>query len=112
MAFGAALPAAFGPLLSLTGDAYEMGSLAVVHLPFWSGRRDLVGDDLAVKVAGGRAAFTNPACSPGVVVAALLGLLWASRLDAPRPERRDVAGRSAGGATGIERRLRGGIRLG
>lgn len=51
VAFGAALPAAFAPLLSLSGDAYEIGSLATVHLPAWSGHRQLVGDDLGIKLA-------------------------------------------------------------
>lgn len=76
IAFGAALPAAFGPVLSLTGDAYELGSLAVVHLPFWHGRRVLVGDDLVAKLAEvvGR---DESGLLPGLIAAALLGLVWA-----------------------------------
>lgn len=74
--FGAALPAAFGPLLSLTGDAYEMGSLAVVHSPFWRGHRVLVGDDLAAK-ATEIARLEEPGLMFAVAAAALLGLLWA-----------------------------------
>jgi hypothetical protein len=76
VAFGAALPAAFGPLISLTGDAYEIGSLAVVHLPLWSGRRVLVGDDLAAKVAE-IVALREPVLLAGLCVAALAGLVWA-----------------------------------
>ncbi|MEO8195564.1 MAG: hypothetical protein ABI689_02455 [Thermoanaerobaculia bacterium] len=76
VAFGAALPAAFAPLLSLSGDAYEIASLAVVHLPPWSGRRLLVGDDLGAKVAE-VFGLAQPGMLAGVAVAALLGLLWA-----------------------------------
>lgn len=76
IAFGTALPAAFGPFLSLTGDAYEMGSLAVVHLSFWRGRRILVGDDLVAK-ATEIAQLQEPGLLSGMVAAALLGLLWA-----------------------------------
>ena len=76
VAFGAALPAAFAPLLSLSGDAYEIASLAVVHLPPWSGRRMLVGDDLGAKVAE-VSGLAEPGMLAGVAVAALLGLIWA-----------------------------------
>jgi hypothetical protein len=108
-AFGAALPAAFGPLLSLTGDAYEMGSLAVVHSPFWRGRRVLVGDDLVEK-ATEIARLQEPGLLVGVAAAALLGLLWAlawmllartlaTRLGAPplvRRETHSIAGAGSG----------------
>ncbi len=77
-------PRPCAPLLSLSGDAYEMGSLAVVHLPFWQGRRVLVGDDLGAK-ATEIAGLGDPGLLAGVTFAALLGLLWALRLDAPRP---------------------------
>ncbi len=76
VAFGAALPAAFAPLLSLSGDAYEMASLAVVHLPPWSGRRLLIGDDLGAKVTE-VAGLAGSGWLAGVAVAAALGLAWA-----------------------------------
>lgn len=76
LVFGAALPAAFAPLLSLTGDAYEIGSLAAVHLPPWKGQRDLVGDDLALKAAE-LAASADVRLLAGFAVATVLGLLWA-----------------------------------
>lgn len=76
VAFGMALPTACAPLLSLSGDAYEMGSLAVVHLPFWQGQRVLVGDDLGAK-ASEIAGLADPGLLAGVATAALLGLLWA-----------------------------------
>ena len=75
VAFGAALPAAFAPLLSLSGDAYEMGALAVVHLRPWTHRRMLIGDDLSVKVAE-IARLGDHRLQVGVGVAAVLGLLW------------------------------------
>ena len=109
IAFGAALPAAFGPVLSLTGDAYELGSLAVVHLPFWHGRRVLVGDDLVAKLSEvvGRG---ESGLLPGLIAAALLGLVWAfawillagavaTRLGEPplaRPPSRAVPGAGSG----------------
>lgn len=76
VAYGAALPTALAPLLSLTGDAYEMGSLVVVHLPFWLGRRGLIGDDLMAKVAD-VAQLQDASLGAGVAVGALLGVLWA-----------------------------------
>lgn len=77
--FGAALPFAVAPLLSLTGDAYEIGSILVTRLPPWAGeaaRELLRGDDLflragAVAEAGGAASWT------GLILAASIGLVWA-----------------------------------
>lgn len=77
--FGASLPFALAPLLSLTGDAYEIGSILVTRLPPWSdeaARELLRGDDVfriaeAVGEAGGAAAWT------GLALAALVGLAWA-----------------------------------
>lgn len=76
VAFGASLPFALAPLLSLTGDAYEMGSLAVVHLPMWRAQRELIGDDLTAKLAE-ILLLSDPGKLAGVVAAALIGLLWA-----------------------------------
>ncbi len=76
IAFGAALPVAFAPLLALAGDAFEMGSLAVVHLPPWQQRRVLIGDDLAAKLVE-VLRLSDPGLLTGVVVATVLGLLWA-----------------------------------
>ena len=104
--FGAALPAAFAPLLSLSGDAYEIASLAVVHLPPWSGRRMLVGDDLGAKVAE-VSGLAETGMLAGVAVAALLGVLWAlawmflsRRLAGWLGEAAPVARTAAGPATG------------
>lgn len=80
-AFALLLPFALAPLLSLTGDAYEVGSLAVTALPAWSSpgeRAALVGDDVFVRlgeVAG--APPPNGELWTGFALAALAGLLWA-----------------------------------
>ncbi len=52
--YGFSLAIALAPLISLTGDAYEIGSLIVVQLFPWSQdamREVLVGDDVAVVIA-------------------------------------------------------------
>jgi len=71
--FGLALPFAFAPFLSLTGDAYEIGSILVTRLPPWG--EALRGDDL-VKKAQELAALPDPPWG-GFVLAALVGLAWA-----------------------------------
>jgi hypothetical protein len=85
LAFGAALPFAFAPFLSSTGDAYEIGATLATRLPPWSapGVRDLLrGDDLLLR-AGALAdlpAGTDPAPAvlwTGLVLAALVGVAWA-----------------------------------
>lgn len=77
--FGSSLPFAFAPFLSLTGDAYEIGSILVTRLPPWSTTRltDLLrGDDLLMKItdvhaAGGTGAWV------GMAVATFVGACWA-----------------------------------
>lgn len=74
--FGAALPAAYSPWLSATGDAYEIGSLAVVQLPLWRAERALlIGDDLLLRAREVAAAAAPP--WGGYLLAAALGLAWA-----------------------------------
>lgn len=79
--FGAALPCALAPFLSLTGDAYEIGSIVVTRLPPWQGNGMLRGDDLLRKMAEiGRlmgTGTTGGAPWAGFALAALLGLVWA-----------------------------------
>jgi hypothetical protein len=60
LAFGLALPFALAPLLSATGDAYEIGSLLATNLPPWS-----------------QLAATPRAPWGGAALAALAGLVWA-----------------------------------
>lgn len=95
-AFGAALPVALAPLLSLGGDAYEIGAIAVTRLPAWgapAARQLLRGDDLGLRVravaaavsSGGAGGGGPAACGGGggtvlwlgLALAALAGLAWA-----------------------------------
>ncbi|MBZ0111897.1 MAG: hypothetical protein K8J08_05520 [Thermoanaerobaculia bacterium] len=77
MLWGAMLPVALAPFVSLTGDAYEIGSILVTRLPGWSSEavRSIVrGDDLflvASKVPAGVGLMIP------VVGAAIVGALWA-----------------------------------
>ena len=73
--FGFSLPFALAPFLSLTGDAYEIGSIVVTRLPPWSESGLLRGDD-AVQLAG-RLAETAGAPWGGFVLALAVGVLWA-----------------------------------
>lgn len=78
LAFGLALPFALAPLLSLTGDAYEIGSLVVTRLPPWSApevRALLRGDDLFARISD--LAATARAPWGGAALAGLAGVLWA-----------------------------------
>ncbi|HEX3529997.1 MAG TPA: hypothetical protein VH988_23300 [Thermoanaerobaculia bacterium] len=73
--FGAALPFALAPFLSLTGDAYEIGSIVVTRVPPWSRWQTLRGDDLLLKIE--QMGKLPEAPWAGLALAALLGLLWA-----------------------------------
>lgn len=76
--FGAALPFALAPFLSLGGDAYEIGSILVTHLPPWAApaaRGLLRGDDLGKKL--GELASLPGVPWGGALLAVLLGALWA-----------------------------------
>ncbi len=75
--FGMALPFAYAPWLSLSGDAYEIGSLLVVQLPAWLPLRGLLlGDDLFLRFQA-LSAVAGPAPWGGFLAAAALGLFWA-----------------------------------
>jgi hypothetical protein len=76
--FGLALPTALAPFLSLTGDAYEIGSVLITRLSPWSSgpiRQLLRGDDLLLKVRE-LAALPHPPWG-GAASAALAGIAWA-----------------------------------
>jgi hypothetical protein len=93
--FGAALPVALAPFLSLGGDAYEIGAIAVTHIPPWTGavaRQLLRGDDLGLRITAVRAAisagtgwggfgggYTGGGLTLwlGLLLAATAGLAWA-----------------------------------
>jgi hypothetical protein len=77
--FGLALPWALAPFLSLTGDAYEIGSILVTRLPPWAGaatRTLLRGDDLLQKV-GELSALGETAPWGGFSLAIGVGVFWA-----------------------------------
>jgi hypothetical protein len=79
--FGAALPFALAPFLSLGGDAYEIGSILATRLPPWTApamRQLLRGDDVAKKL-GELAQLADAGVSPwgGALLALLLGAAWA-----------------------------------
>jgi hypothetical protein len=76
--FGAALPFALAPFLSLSGDAYEIGSILTTRLPPWASpaaRSLLRGDDLGKKV--GELLALPGAPGGGALLAVLRGALWA-----------------------------------
>jgi len=75
--FGLSLPFAFAPWLSLTGDAYEIGSLATVQLSRWSPLRGLLlGDDVFLRYRA-LADISGPAPWGGFALAIGLGVAWA-----------------------------------
>lgn len=76
--WGLALPMALAPFLSLTGDAYEIGSIITTQLDPWSSpelRELLRGDDL-LKVGGAVAAHPEAPWG-GLVLGAVIGIVWA-----------------------------------
>jgi hypothetical protein len=77
--FGAALPLALAPFLSLGGDAYEIGAILVTRLRPWADpatRELLRGDDLARRLGELAAAGPHPPWG-GAALAVLLGVAWA-----------------------------------
>ncbi len=75
LAFGLALPLAMAPFLSLTGDAYEIGSLLVTRLPVWQGVAVLRGDDVFLR-ASAVGAEHSPRLWAGLIAAQAAGLVW------------------------------------
>jgi hypothetical protein len=74
--FGLSLPFALAPFLSLPGDAYEIGSILVTRLPVWVERQSVLrGDDLFQQIE--RLAALPDAPWGGLVLAALVGIVWA-----------------------------------
>lgn len=74
--FGAAAPFALAPLLSLTGDAYEIGSILVTRLAPWASAATVLrGDDVSVVFARVAAAPSPP--WSGFALALFAGALWA-----------------------------------
>ena len=73
--FGFWLPFALAPFLSLTGDAYEIGSILVTQLPPWQGSGELRSDDVFRLVAELRDRQGAP--WGGALLAFLAGTAWA-----------------------------------
>jgi hypothetical protein len=77
--FGLSLPLALAPFLSLTGDAYEIGSILATQWGTWAdgaSRALLRGDDAIKKFAELRAAGARASWT-GFGVALTLGFCWA-----------------------------------
>ena len=74
--FGAAAPFALAPLLSLTGDAYEIGSILVTRLGPWTSAATLLRGDDVSKVFARVGAVASPPWG-GVALAVVMGVLWA-----------------------------------
>jgi len=78
--YGAMLPWALASFMSLTGDAYEIGSILLTRIPPWSSElmRDVIrGDDLFLLPARLRDAGLAGTGWLGVALAAILGAIWA-----------------------------------
>jgi len=73
--FGASLPLALAPFMSLPGDAYEVGSIVVTRLGAWRRVAELRGDDVAVVAA--RLAGAPAGLWWGFGLAVFVGLVWA-----------------------------------
>ena len=73
--FGFWLPVALAPFISLTGDAYEIGSIAVTRLPPWAGVEILRADDV-FRLVPELAKLADPPWG-GAALAFIAGTLWA-----------------------------------
>src|SRR6185503_3402963 len=74
--FGAAVPLALAPFVSLGGDAYEIGSILVTRLPPWSNAAALLrGDDVGLVAARVADAAVPP--WGGFATALLVAVAWA-----------------------------------
>ncbi|HXU33454.1 MAG TPA: hypothetical protein VN851_23035 [Thermoanaerobaculia bacterium] len=77
--FGLSLPLALAPFISLTGDAYEIGSILTTRLGPWADAASsalLRGDD-AIKKFGELRAATETVPWAGFGIAIVLGFCWA-----------------------------------
>ncbi|HEV7671164.1 MAG TPA: hypothetical protein VGS22_21825 [Thermoanaerobaculia bacterium] len=76
--FGLALPLALAPFISLTGDAYEIGSILATQWGAWADSVSsalLRGDDAIKKFGELRAVWPAPWAGFGIAIA--LGFVWA-----------------------------------
>jgi hypothetical protein len=80
MLFGSTLPVALAPFTSLTGDAFELGSIVVTWFPPWSVagvRAALRGDDVFRAIPRVQDFAAGPVPWLGLFLAVLLGVVWA-----------------------------------
>ena len=78
--FSAMIPWAFAAFISLTGDAYEIGSILVTRLPAWSSEpmaQAIRGDDLLLISGRMWEAGAGELQWFGVALATVVGLVWA-----------------------------------
>lgn len=78
--FGLVLPVALAPIVAITGDGYEIGSLAVTQLAPWASPEwiDMLrGDDVVRKLAQLVGDSASLRAWTGLVLSLLVGLLWA-----------------------------------
>ncbi len=73
--FGFWLPFALAPFMSLTGDAYEIGSILVTQVPPWAGLEALRSDDV-FRLVPELGKLADPPWI-GAALAFLTGVLWA-----------------------------------
>lgn len=75
--YGASLPVALAPLTSVTGDAYEIGSILATRLPpFVASAGLLRGDDLVKKLEELRTAAASATEWGGLALGVVLALGW------------------------------------
>ncbi len=102
--FGFWLPFALAPFLSVTGDAYEIGSIVITQLPPWSGAVEVLRSDDVLRLVPELAA-RHAAPWGGLVAGAVVGVVWAFATYAAGAGianllRRSTGSRS-GGASGL-----------
>ncbi|MEM7584928.1 MAG: hypothetical protein AAF560_16160 [Acidobacteriota bacterium] len=74
--FGFWMPFALAPFMSLTGDAYEIGSIVTTWIPPWAGMDEILRSDDIFRLFPELGKLANPPWG-GAVVGILIGTLWA-----------------------------------
>jgi len=76
--YGAALPVALAPFVSLPGDSYEIGSIVTTWVPPWAARAELLrGDDVGLLAGRLAEAGAGPVLWSGLALGLVVGLAWA-----------------------------------